>query len=101
MLSGPGDHCDAGFCPKCSTGMLSGPGDHCDAGFCPKCSTQPFLKDENGPILRYGYTFQGYKCPDFETVVAEKLAKRELFLVEMWIPMFWNARFPQLQPLDM
>merc|ERR1712194_247658 len=86
---------------KSIVGLLSGPGDHCDAAFCPKCAGQPFLKDQNGPIHKYEFTFQGYKCPEFETVVAEKLSKREFFLVEMWIPMFWNARFPELIPLDM
>ena len=82
-------------------GFLSGPADGCDTAYCPKCAGQPFITDSTGPIQMNNFVWKGFSCPDFESIVADKLAKRESFLVEMWVPMFWNARFPELHMLDM
>jgi len=81
--------------------FISGPGDGCNTMYCPKCGegNLPYIKGP--PLSTAGFTVDPVSCPEFETQIAAKLEKKEKFMVLMWTPSVWGARFPQLQALDL
>jgi len=85
-------------------GFKSGDGDGCDTLFCPKCGAPPAYL-QGSPLVSesntQNWTYVDFSCPEFETVVAQQLADKEEFLVQMWNPQVFRVRFPELIPLNM
>jgi len=82
-------------------GFKGGDNDHCATLYCPKCGEGKLPYIEGPPLSTNGFTYESFFCPDFETEVAKKLENKDKFIVLMWTPMVWGARFPQLVPLDL
>jgi len=81
-------------------GFKGGLENDCATLYCPKCGNGDLPYISGPPLSTAGYGYKSLYCPDFEKKVARKLKKKKNFVVLMWTPQVFSARFPELVPLD-
>jgi len=82
-------------------GFKTGIENNCSTFFCPVCGTGKVEYITGPPLGTNGFSYEAFRCDEFEKVMEGKLREKSEFIVFMFTPSAWTARFPEMVPMDL